>query len=70
MFEYDQEIVNTLINKNNDFKRLFDKHSSLKGTVREMNEGNIGIDQLSLEKLKKTKLKLKDRMSLIIENHR
>ncbi|HIF50861.1 MAG TPA: DUF465 domain-containing protein [Thiotrichaceae bacterium] len=70
MFEYDQEIVNALLNKNNNFKRLFDKHSSLKDTVREMNEGNIGIDQLSLEKLKKTKLKLKDRMSLIIENHR
>ncbi len=70
MFEYDQEIVNSLLNNNNDFKRLYDKHDILKNTVREANEGNVDMDQLSLEELKKEKLDLKDRMSLIIENHR
>ncbi len=70
MFEYDQEIVNSLLNNNNDFKRLYDKYDILKNTVREANEGNVDMDQLSLEELKKAKLDLKDRMSLIIENHR
>jgi uncharacterized protein len=70
MFEYDKKIVNSLLNKNTSFKRLYDKHSELKNTVNEANAGNVGIDQLSLETLKKTKLNLKDRMALIIENYR
>lgn len=70
MFEYDQEIVNSLLNRNNEFKRLYDKHNILKNTVREANEGNAGIDQLSIEELKKAKLNLKDRMTLMIENYR
>jgi uncharacterized protein len=70
MFEYDQEIVSSLLNNNNDFKRLYDKYDILKNTVKEANEGNVDMDQLSLEELKKEKLDLKDRMSLIIENHR
>lgn len=70
MFEQDREIVNSLLNDNNDFKRLYDKHSILKSTVREANEGNISIEHFSLEGLKKEKLILKDRMSVIIENYR
>ncbi len=70
MFEYDQEIVNSLLNENKDFRRMYDKHTILKDTVKEVNEGNIGMDQFSLEELKKVKLDLKDRMSFIIENHK
>ena len=70
MFEHDQEIVNSLLNENNDFKRLYEKHNILKSTVREANEGNISIDHFSLEGLKKEKLNLKDRMSAMIENRR
>ena len=70
MFEQDQEIVNSLLNENNNFKRLYEKHSVLKNTVREANEGNINYDQLSLEGLKKEKLILKDRMFAMIENYR
>jgi uncharacterized protein len=70
MFEHDQEIVNSLLSENNDFKRLYQKHSILKNTVKEANEGNINVDDLSLEGLKKEKLILKDRMSVIIENYR
>ena len=70
MFEYDQEIVNSLLNKNNNFKRLYDRYSVLKNTVDKANEGQVAIDQLSLEELKKTKLNLKDRMALIIEDYR
>ncbi|MGB1800585.1 MAG: YdcH family protein [Gammaproteobacteria bacterium] len=70
MFENDQEIVNALLNNNKDFKRLYDKHSVLKNTVKEANEGNVSMDQFSLEELKKTKLNLKDKMSFIIQNHK
>ena len=70
MFENDQEIVNALLNNNKDFRRLYDKYSVLKNTVKEVNDGNVSMDQLSLEELKKAKLDLKDRMSFIIENHK
>ena len=70
MFENDQEIVNALLNNNKDFKRLYDKHSILKNTVKEANEGNVSMDQFSLEELKKAKLDLKDRMSFMILSHK
>ena len=70
MFENDQEIVNALLNNNKDFRRLYDKHSVLKNTVKEANDGNVSMDQFSLEELKKAKLNLKDRMSLMILNHK
>ena len=70
MFEHDQEIVKSLLSENNNFKRLYDKHNILKSTVRDANNGNVNIDQLSLEEIKKEKLLLKDRMSSMIEDHR
>ncbi len=70
MFEHDQEIVNALLNDNKDFKRLYEKHDVLKNTVKEANEKNITVDQVSLEGLKKEKLILKDRMATIIEDYK
>ena len=70
MFEHDQEIVNSLLNENEDFKRLYEKHSTLKHTVKEANERHIDVDQFSLEGMKKEKLQLKDRMAVMIENYK
>lgn len=70
MFEHDQEIVNSLLNENKDFKRLYEKHDVLKNTVKEANEKSIKVDQQSLEGLKKEKLILKDRMASIIEDYK
>ena len=70
MFEHDQEVVNSLLSENNDFKRLYDKHNVLKNTVKDVNDKNLKVDQLSLEGLKKEKLILKDRMATIIEDYK
>lgn len=70
MFEYDQDIVESLLTENDDFKRLFDKHGELKHQVQEANLGNNPLDDISLEKLKKEKLMLKDRMAHMIEDYR
>lgn len=70
MFEHDQEIVNSLLDENKDFKRLYEKHNVIKDTVKEANENKLQVDQLSLEGLKKEKLILKDRMATIIENYK
>lgn len=70
MFEYDQDIVESLLHEDEDFKRLYEKHGELKQKVREANLGINPIDDYSLENLKKEKLLLKDRMALMIAGYR
>ena len=70
MFEQDQEIVQSLIDKNKNFRRLYNKHCQLKSKVKEANQGYLGIDDFDLEILKKEKLLIKDRMPTIIEDYR
>ena len=70
MFEQDQKIVESLLDKDKNFRRLFNKHCQLKSKVTEANEGYLGINNFDLEVLKKEKLLLKDRMSVIIEDYR
>ncbi len=70
MFEQDQKIVESLLGKDKNFRRLFNKHCQLKSKVREANDGYLGISDFDLEVLKKEKLLLKDRMSVIIEDYR
>ena len=70
MFEQDQEIVESLLDKDRNFRKLYNKHCQLKSKVKEANEGFVGISDFDLETLKKEKLLLKDRMSVIIEDYR
>ena len=70
MFDHDQELVAHLLKESNDFRRLYDKHDSLKKTVEKVNEGDLSIDEFELENLKKEKLYLKDMMSQMIEQYR
>ena len=70
MFEYDQEIVEALLHENDEFKLLYDQHSTLKAKVREANQGTLPLDDYSLENLKKEKLLLKDKMAGIIRTYR
>lgn len=70
MFEHDQQIVTSLLQQNDDFKRLYSKHVELKQRVSEAHTGIIPLDDFSLEKMKKEKLLLKDRMAQMIESYR
>ena len=70
MFEYDQEIVDNLLVENSDFKRMYDKHVELKEKVHSANIGAEPMDDVTLENMKKEKLMLKDRMSVLIESYR
>ncbi len=70
MFEQDEEIVESLLDNNKNFRRLYNKHCQLKSKVKEANEGSVMIDNLYLEELKKEKLYIKDRLSVIIEDYR
>ena len=70
MFEFEQEIVDELLEQNKDFRRMYNKHDQLNRKVDHANHGTESIDEFSLETLKKEKLLLKDRMAVLIENHR
>ena len=70
MFEQDQEIVESLLDKDRNFRRLYNKHCQLKSKVKEANEGFVGISDYDLDILKKEKLLIKDRMAVIIEDYR
>ena len=70
MFEQDQEIVESLLDKDRNFRKLYNKHCQLKSKVKEANEGFVGISDFDLEILKKEKFLIKDRMAVIIEDYR
>ncbi|MDZ7735528.1 MAG: DUF465 domain-containing protein [Gammaproteobacteria bacterium] len=70
MFDYDQDIVKSLLHESIEFKRLYDKHSRLKQQVYEAQTSNVDFDDFALEKLKKEKLYLKDRMAGMIEDYK
>lgn len=70
MFEYEQDIVECLLTEDDDFKRLYEKHSELKQKVQDANLGTQPMDDFTLEDLKKQKLLLKDLMAAKIATYR
>ena len=70
MFEYDQEIVDTLLESSNEFKDLYQQHHDLKQKVRDAELGVHPIDDLTLGHMKKEKLFAKDKMATLIDDYR
>ncbi len=70
MFEYDQDIVEVLLNDNEQFQILYKQHNTLKAKVRDAEIGVLPLDDLSLGTMKKEKLLAKDKMAAMIEQYR
>ena len=70
MFEYDQDIVEILLNENEQFQALYKEHNALKEKVRDAEFGVLPIDAFSLGTMKKEKLLAKDKMAAMIEQYR
>ena len=70
MFEYDQEIVEVLLNDNKQFQALYKEHNTLKEKVRDAELGVLPLDDFSLGTMKKEKLLVKDKMAVLIEQYR
>lgn len=70
MFEYDQDIVTSLLNDNAQFQQLFKQHNDLKEKVRNAELGVLPVDDLTLGTMKKEKLLAKDKMAAMIEQYR
>ena len=70
MFEYDQQIVDKLLEENDEFRSLYEKHKELNQQVDDADVGVLPLDDLTLHRLKKEKLQLRDRLATLIEMHR
>lgn len=70
MFEDQQEALQELLNTNSEFKELYEQHQSLKETVRKAETGVLPMEKFSLDRIKKEKLLLKDKMATILSSHR
>ena len=70
MFEYDQDIVEVLLNDNEQFQALYQQHNALKVKVRDAEIGVLPLDDFSLGTMKKEKLLAKDKMAAMIEQYR
>ncbi len=69
MFENQQDTVDALILKSEQFRRLYDKHAVVKTQVSQALNGDVAIEDLNLEQLKKQKLHLKDQMAVLIKDY-
>ncbi len=70
MFEYDQQIVEKLLEESDEFRSLYEKHQELNQQVDDADVGVLPLDDLTLHRLKKEKLQLRDRLATLIEMHR
>ena len=70
MFEYDQDIVSTLLEDSNQFQSLYKQHNVLKEKVRDAELGVLPLDDMTLAVMKKEKLLTKDKMAAIIDHYR
>jgi len=70
MFEYDQAIVDTLLNDNQRFQELYKHHHDLKEKVKNAELGVSPTDDTTLGTMKREKLLAKDKMAAMIEEYR
>ena len=69
MFENQrQEEVKALLDRDDEFKRLYSRHKELDKVVLDAELGVRPIDDLSLVAMKKEKLKAKDRLTYLWEH--
>jgi hypothetical protein len=69
MFEDQQKAVQELLANNETFRNLHEEHQALKSKVRDADTGVTPMDAFALERSKKEKLLLKDKMAAILNTH-
>ncbi len=67
MFEHRQEQMDTMLEANNDFRRLYSKHQKIEKRVIAAENGTAPIEDLALNQLKREKLHLKDQLNRMME---
>jgi uncharacterized protein YdcH (DUF465 family) len=66
MFEHSQDILEELIKENEDFRRKYNRHQELDRQVTAAELGTAPMEDLALNRLKKEKLWIKDKLATFI----
>ena len=69
LHEY-RDIISVLKVENAHFAKIFEKHNELDHKVLDVEEGREAMDDFTLEKMKKEKLKLKDEAYAMIVKYK
>lgn len=70
MFENHREQMEGLLKQNEEFRRLYNHHQQLEKRVLAAENGTAPMEDLALNQLKREKLKTKDTLSRIMDQHR
>jgi uncharacterized protein YdcH (DUF465 family) len=66
MFEHHQSKLKELINENEDFRRIYNRHQELDRQVTAAELGTAPMEDLALTRLKKEKLWIKDKLAVFM----
>ena len=66
MFEHHQDLLEELIRENEDFRRNYNRHQELDKRVTAAELGTAPMEDLALNRLKKEKLWIKDKLAVYI----
>lgn len=69
MFEDQQNTMEDLLARNEEFRKMHAEHQALKARIHEAEIGVAPIHGDTLDRMKKEKLLLKDRMATVIHQH-
>jgi uncharacterized protein YdcH (DUF465 family) len=69
MFPEYRDLISRLKNSDRRFERLFEKHNELDHKIANIEAGNEIDTSVTVEQLKKEKLKLKDEIYTILKKH-
>jgi len=69
MFENKREQLKTLLKQNEEFRRLYNHHQQLEKRVAAAENGTAAMEDLALNQLKREKLKTKDQLSRLMDQH-
>ncbi len=68
MFEHQQNKMDELIKDNEDFRRIYNRHQELDKRVTAAELGTAPMEDLALNKLKKEKLWIKDKLAVFMSS--
>ncbi|NCT66928.1 MAG: DUF465 domain-containing protein [Rhodanobacteraceae bacterium] len=69
MFEQNQKEIETLMQRNAEFRSLYQRHRELDSKVRDAELGVLPMDDVTLLNMKKEKLHTKDRLTSMWQAH-
>lgn len=69
MFEHNEKEMEKLMQRNSEFRILYQRHRELDSKVRDAELGVLPMDDVTLLNMKKEKLHAKDKLTQLWEAH-